>query len=124
MTKGKMNMDKIAQDATTFGRDQMDAFMKSCTIFAKGYEDIVRASMSLAQSCAEKQSQYMKEAMSSKTLNEWTEVQNKMAQANFDDFMAGATKISEMSVKLLTQSAEPLNEQMSKGMRQAGSMAA
>ncbi len=116
--------DKLAGDSNELGRAGFEAFMKSGTIFAKGFEDFVRTSMELAQGAAEKQAQYVKEALSSKTLNEWTEAQNKIAQASFDDFMSGATKLSELGVRLLTESAGPLNEQMSRGMRKAGEAAA
>lgn len=80
--------------------------------------------MGLAQDAAEKQAQFMQGAMSSKTLNEFTEKQSKIAQTNFDDFMAGATKISELSVKLLTEASEPMSEQMTKGMQKATKAAA
>ena len=66
-----------------------------------------------------------KEAMSSKTINEFAEVQNKIAQSNFDDFMAGATKLTEISTKLITESAEPVNAQIGKAIKKASeSMAA
>lgn len=124
MTQNKAQMDRLTQDAANMGREGMEAFIRFGTIFAKGCEDIMRTSMSLAQNAAEKQTQLMKEAMSSKTLNEWTEAQNKIAQTNFDDFMAGTTKISEMSAKLLTECTEPLNEQMSRAMTKASKLAA
>lgn len=119
MTQGKSQFDKLAKDANDAGREGFEAFIKSGTIFARGLEDIIRTSMALAQDSAEKQTQFLKEAMSSKTLNEWTEAQNKIAQANFDDFMAGATKISELSVKVLSEASEPINEQLSKGIKKA-----
>ena len=43
----------------------------------------------------------------------------EIAQASLDDIMSAATKLSEMSVKLLTESAEPISEQMGKTMRKA-----
>ncbi len=119
MNKSKTQYDKIANDANELSREGIDAFVKSGTIFAKGCEDIMRTSMSLAQGAAEKQAQFFKDAMSSKTLNEWTDVQSRMAQANFDEFMSTATKISEMSVKILSDSVEPFNDQMSKSMKKA-----
>ncbi len=121
MTQGKTQMDKITQDAAGMGRENVEAFIKCGSIFMKGFEDIIQAATSLAQSSAEKQTRYVKESLSTKTLNEWAEVQNKIAQSNFDDFMAGATKISELSAKLLTESIEPFNEQMSKSVKKATS---
>ncbi len=119
MKQGKTQFDQIAKDATDMSRENMEAWVKSSTIFAKGCEDIVRTAMSLAQASAEKQTKYVQQALSSKTINEWSETQNKIAQANFDDFMSNATKISEMSVKVLNESIEPINEQATKTVQKA-----
>lgn len=119
MSQSKSQMDKMAQDASNFGREGFEAFMQSGTIFAKGFEEIARTAIALSQSAAEKQAQFINQAMSSKTLNEWAETQNKIAQASLDDLMSAATKLSEMSVKLMTESAEPINEQMGKSIRKA-----
>ncbi len=131
MAQGKTNMDKMTQDAAVMGREGMDALMKSGTTLAKGYENILRTMMSLAQNSVEKQSKYVKEALGAKTLNEWTEISNKIAQSNFDDFMSGTTKITEMSVKVMSEVTEPLNNQMtkvnnqmSKGLKKATDLAA
>jgi len=120
MTQGKTQMEKATQDAADIGRESTEALMKCGTLFMKGFEDIMRETAALAQNAAEKQAQYVKEALSTKTLNEWSEMQSKIAQANFDDFMSGATKISELSVKLLSESAAPFNAQMTKAMKNAG----
>jgi len=125
MTQGKTQFDKLAKDATEMNREHVEACVKSSTIFAKGCEDMMKTMMSIAQSAAERQGKFLKEAMSSKTLNEWTEVQNKIAQSNFDDFMSSATKMTEMSVKVLNEAVEPINEQVTKGIQKASkSMAA
>ncbi len=111
--------DGFAKEAAEISREYSEACVKSGTIFMKGMEDFVGVVMSLAQSSAEKQAQFIKEAMSSKTINEFAEVQNKIAQANFDDFMAGATKLTEISTKLITESAEPVNAQIGKAIKKA-----
>ncbi|MCB1532041.1 MAG: phasin family protein [Alphaproteobacteria bacterium] len=114
MAQTTKQFEEFLKGSNTASRESYEAFVKSGTIFAKGFEEIVRASMQLAQDSAQKQTQYMKEVLGVKTLNEFTETQNKIAQANFDDFMSNATKISEMSVKLLTEASEPINEQVAK----------
>ncbi len=119
MVQGKTQFDKLSNDATEMGRENVEAVIKSSTIFAKGMEDIMRMSMSIAQGAAERQGKFMKEVMGSKNLNDFAEVQNKIAQANFDDFMSGATKITEMSVKMLNECVEPINSQFTKGMNTA-----
>lgn len=117
MNNTKTSLDKMTQDATNMGRESMEAFIKSSTIFAKGFEDLMRTGMAMAKTSAEKQSQMMKQAMTSKSLNEFATAQNKLAQASFDDFMATTTKLSEMSVKMMNETAEPLSEQMTKAMQ-------
>ncbi len=119
MSQSKSQMDKIAQDASALSRESFEAFTKSSSIFTKGFEEITRTVMALAQGAAEKQTQFMNKALSSKTLNEWAEAQNKMSQASLDDMMSAAAKLAEMSVKVLTESAEPINEQLSKSVRKA-----
>ncbi len=119
MSQGKNQFDKLTNDASAFGREGYEAFNKSMSIFAKGFEEIVRASMSIAQSSAEKQGQLVKEALSTKSLNEWADIQNRIAQTSFDDVIAAATKLSEMSVKVLTQGSEPINSSFTKGMKKA-----
>lgn len=111
--------DKITQDAAAFGQEQVEAFVKSSTIFAKGMEGVMKACMELAQSSAEKAQGAAKTMMTCKTINEITEAQSKFAQSSFDDFMNSMTKLSEMSVKLATESMEPINDQMGKVMKKA-----
>ncbi len=119
MSKSKSQMDKALQDASSAGREGIEAFIKSSTLFSKGLEEIIRTSTAMAQGAAEKQARFVNQAMSSKTLNEWTEMQNKIAQSNFDDFMSGITRISEMSIKVMTECTEPLNDQIGKSIRKA-----
>ncbi len=125
MTKGKNQFDSFTQDAVKGGKEQVDAVIQTGNVFMKGFEDMTKACMSWAQSSAEKNSQAVKALMSCKTINEFAETQNKWAQQNFDDFMAGATKMSELGVRVTTEALEPINDQFSKSIRKAvDSMAA
>lgn len=124
MPKQNFEFDKFAQEAAASGREQVEAFIKFQTTLTKGVEDIMRTAASLTQSAAEKQAEYTKQVMGAKTLNELSAAQNKIAKASFDEFMAGATKLSEMSVKVMNESIAPLNDQMAKGMQKATKMAA
>lgn len=117
MTQSNNQFDKLTREAANASRDSFDAFAKSYSIFAKGYESLVRTSLALSQSAAEKQANYAKQAMGCKTVNEFAEFQNKITQSNFDDLLAGVTQITEISAKTLTDSIEPLNNQLSKAMK-------
>ncbi len=119
MSKTSISFDKFIKETTDFSSGYSEACTKSAGIMMKGAEDIVGAMMSIAQSSAERQSTFIKEAMAVKTINEFAEIQNKIAQTNFDDFMAGATKISEISAKMLTEGVEPVSAQVSKAVNKA-----
>jgi phasin family protein len=111
--------EKFSQDAANIGQEQVEALVKSGTILAKGMEDIMKTVMNIAQSSTEKSQEAAKAMMSCKTLNEFTEAQTKLAQSSFDDFMATATKLSELSIKVATDSLEPINDQVGKAMKKA-----
>jgi phasin family protein len=119
MFQGNKQFEKLAQDSAALGQDQMDAVTKSATIFSKGLEDIIKTCMEIAQEAGEKSATATKSVLACKTLNELTEVQTKLAQASFDEFMSNATKLSEMSVKVATDCLAPINDQVGKTMKKA-----
>lgn len=120
MNKGtNKQYEKIAQDAAAAGQEQVEALVQCGSILAKGMEDIFKACISLGQGAAEKNQKAAQALLSCKTVDEFAQAQSKYAQANFDEIMAGATKLSEMSVKVCTDSFEPLNDQISKTIRKA-----
>ncbi len=124
MNNSKQHFEKFSTDAASLGKEQVEACTRAGSIFWKGCEDIMKTCMTYAQDSAEKQSQFMKKALGSKTLNEWTEVSNEIAQESFNDFMAGMTRISELGVKTCTDCLEPINDQFSKSMKKAAETAA
>ncbi len=119
MTQGQAQFDQFAKEAASLNQEGIDAFVKSGTIFAKGFEVLIKETMSFAQATAEKQMQLTKDAMTSKTINEFSDAQNKLAQTSFDDFMSGTTKITELGVKVLTEAIEPINDQIQKSVQKA-----
>jgi phasin family protein len=124
MFKGNKQFEKIAQDAAVAGQDQVDALVKSSAILTKGMEDIIKTCMEIAQESSEKTQSVAKTVMSCKTLNEFTDVQSRLAQTSFDEFMTNATRISEKAIKLYTEAFAPINDQMGKSMKRASDLAA
>ncbi len=124
MMNGNKEFEKLAQSAQEAGQEQMEALMKSSTILAKGMEDIFQTCLEIAQESGAKNQEAAKALMGCKTLDEFTQAQNKLAQVSFDDFMSGATKVSEMGVKLYTESFAPINDQLGKSIKKAAQAAA
>lgn len=119
MMNSNKEFEKMAQSAQEAGQEQMDALVKSSTILAKGMEDIFQTCMGMMQSSGEKSQDAAKSLMGCKTVEEFTQAQNKLAQTSYDEFVAGATKVSEMSAKVCTESAAPINDQLGKTMKKA-----
>lgn len=124
MTATKPNFEKLTSDAAASSKEHMDAFVKTGTLLSKGSEELVKTYIGLVQTSAEKSAEAMKALMSCKTLNEFTETQNKLAQDSFETYMSGVTKLSEMTVKLANTSFEPMNSQFTKTMKKASDSAA
>ena len=117
----KTAFDMFNVDMGAFGQDGMGAFTKSMEVMTNGMQDIMKTSMEMAQESAQKQTKLYKDAMTCKTLSEWANMHNKMTQSSYDDFMSGTTKITEMSVKVMTEVTAPVNEQLSKAVQQVSS---
>jgi phasin family protein len=124
MFKGTKQFDKLAQDAAVLGQDQMDAIVKSTTIFQKGMEEFVKTVSQIAQDAGEKNAAATKTLFSCKTLNEFADAQSKLAQSSYDEFLSNATKLSELSVKLCTDTFAPINDQVGKTIKKATDAAA
>ncbi len=125
MTTANKQMEQMMQEAGNAQKEAYDTFMKAGNTFMKGMEEIMKVSMSQAQKTAEKNSQNMKKIMACKTVNEYTELQTKTAQENYDEMMSGMTKLSELSVKVAGDCFAPVNDQLNKTIKKASeSMAA
>lgn len=113
------------ETATAAVQQNIEACIKTSTTFAKGAEQLIKTVSELAQESTQRNSEAVKSLMATRTLNEFAEAQNKLAQSNFDEAMSAATKLSEMTIKLYTEAFEPINGQMTKAMKKVSeSMAA
>lgn len=124
-TAKKTDFEKTANDAAAFGKEQMEAYAKVTSAMAKGSEELLKACITLSQEAAEKNAAAVKALMACKTLNELTETQGKLVQEGVEGMISSMTKLSELGVKIASESLEPINAQYSKAMKKAGeSMAA
>lgn len=111
--------EKTSRAAANAGQDQMETIMKYGSILTQNMEEIMKTCMNIAQSAAEKSQENAKTMMSCKTLDEFTQAQSRFAQESLDEFMNGATKLSELSIKVYTECLEPINDQVGKNFKKA-----
>ena len=117
MTDYKKQYEKMTNDGSATMREGFEGYIQAGTSFMKGAEVMMKTCMEMAQESAERNSEAMKNLMACRTLNEAAEQQNKMVQANLDEAMSAASKLSEMAIKICTEACEPLNEQVNKAMQ-------
>ena len=117
MSNYKDQYEKFSGDASTAVRQGLESYVQMSTSMMKGAEVLMKTCMELAQDSAERNAAAMKNLMACRTLNEAAEQQNKIVQANLDEAMSAATKISEMAIKIGTEAFEPINQQVTKAMK-------
>ncbi|OFW87187.1 MAG: hypothetical protein A3J37_05880 [Alphaproteobacteria bacterium RIFCSPHIGHO2_12_FULL_45_9] len=123
MTNFKNQYEKISSEATSSVRESVENLSKSSATFAKGAEQILKTIAEAAQGSSQRNTEAVKALMATRTLNEFAEAQNKLAQQNFEEAMSTMTKLSEMTIKLCSEAFEPINGQMTKAMTSAMSAA-
>ncbi len=119
MNSFKEQMEKMSGGATESAREGIESLTKSGSTFTKGAEQMMKTLTSAIQESSQRNAEAMKALMACRTLNEFAEAQNKMAQQNFDEMMSTMTKMSEMTIKLCKDAMEPMNNQMTKAMNGA-----
>ena len=119
MNSQKNQFEKFSVDATEATKQATDSLMKSGNLMMKGYEQMMKTCMTMIQDSTERNNEAMKQLMACKTVHEFTEVQNKIAQQNFDEMMQNATKLSEICIKICSEAFDPINTQLSKAIKKA-----
>lgn len=114
MNNYKDQYEKMSGEAASSMRESMETI-------TKGTEAMMKTVTEAAQESAQRNAESIKALMASRTINEFAEAQNKLAQKNFDEMMSAVTKMSEMSIKMWTEALEPISSQMTKAMNSASS---
>lgn len=99
------NFDQII----SFGKDNVDAFVKSSTVAVKGLEELTKVYTALANQSIEQTSAAVQALTTAKTPAEFQSIYSNLAKSNLESFAAESRKLQEMSNALLTSSMAPLN---------------
>jgi len=101
-------------DFTALNKQGVEAFAAAGSIWAKGCEELGKACFSLAQESAESGADIAKSIMTAKTFQDVVDIQIDFAKKQFDQLVAEGTKMSELSVKVATDAAQPLQKDLLK----------
>lgn len=107
------------EGVSQIGKDNVEAVVKSSQILAKSAEQLGRAIAGFTQSSLEIGAQAGQALLGVKTLRDLVEVQSEFARNSFDHFVAGTSKISDMTVKVANEALEPINQCMNESIDKA-----
>ncbi len=91
-----------------FGKDNVEAVMKSGAIMARGAQAFNDVWLGLARASVEDAVGAAKALFGCKTLPEVVEVQTGLAQAQYEKFVTDSRRLSNMSAKLAENASAPI----------------
>lgn len=98
--------------ASLFGKENVEALVAYNGAVAKGFETLLKGLVAFSQKSIEDSVAATKDMMACKTVKEFADWQTDLVRSNFDNFVAEATKISELGVKTAQEATQPLSERI------------
>ncbi len=95
-----------------FGKDNVEAVMKSGAIMARGAQAFNDVWLGLARASVEDAVGAANALFGCKTLPEMVEVQTGLAQVQYENFVAESRRLSDMSARLAENAAAPITERV------------
>ncbi|MEQ8354211.1 MAG: phasin family protein [Kiloniellaceae bacterium] len=106
--KASTNLFKSYDDVANHGKDTVDAYVESSTVFAKGIEALSKELMGFTQSAVEANIAATKALFGAKTVNEVIDLQNEFSRTRFDSLVSESAKLTELSMSLANDAFEPI----------------
>jgi phasin family protein len=102
--------DELAE----LNKGNLDAILAAGAIAKKGMETMADEFAAYNQEAIEESIAGVKAMLGIKTFQDWVEFQTAYARGVFDKTVANTTKLSEMSAKVATEMAEPMQARFTK----------
>jgi hypothetical protein len=111
--RGNDMVNKI-DEMQQFGKDNMDATMKSFGLYSKSAQAIAVELADYSKKVFEQGSAATEKLIGSKSLEKAFEVQSDYIKSSYEGFVAEATKLGELYVDLAKEAYKPFESQFSK----------
>jgi len=99
-------------EASSFGKQNVDAWLASATAAQKGLEAISARTVAFQKQALENHMTAAKSLMTSKSVQEFVEKQNAYAKSSFEAYVAELTGVSELVAGLAKETMQPINERV------------
>lgn len=110
--KASGNLFEGYDEIATLGQENIDAYVQSSTLFAKGVEAMSQELMSFAQTSVDTSVANAKALFGAKTLRELVDLQTDFSRNGFDSLVAESAKLTELSVSLANETIEPIQARL------------
>jgi phasin family protein len=110
----RMAMVKNFEDMQKFGKDNMDATMKSIGAASKGFQAIAAEFTNYSKKSFEDGTAAVERLLGAKTLEKAIEVQSDYVKTAYEGFVAEATKLGELYADLAKESYKPFEGYLAK----------
>ena len=100
------------EEFSELSKENIDAFVKSGTIVAKGFEEASKAWMEFTRRSFETSVETAKAVMGAKDLREVVDAQSDYARTSFDSLVNEGSKLSELGVKVANEALEPIQSRI------------
>jgi hypothetical protein len=104
------NMDEMQQ----FGKDNMEATMKSFGMLSKSMQAIAVEMADYSKKVFEQGTAATEKLIGAKSLEKAIEVQSDYVKSSYEGFVAEATKLGELYTALAKEAYKPFESQLSK----------
>lgn len=99
-------------DVVSFNQNNIDAFVASSTVFAKGFEQITKQYVAFASESFEDAVEASKKIATAKTVNEAVDLQTKIAKNSWEKVVAEGQKISDISTGIFKEASAPISDRV------------
>ena len=112
-------MVKNIDDMQKFGKDNMDATMKSFGALSKGFQAIAVEVADYSKKMFEDSTAATEKLIGAKSLEKAIEVQSDYVKSSYESFVAEATKLGELYADLAKEAYKPFESHFGKVARRS-----
>ena len=103
---------KLMEEMTTFAKGIVEALLASGKAAQQGMEELSKAAADYSKKSAEDMTAMVKTLSTAKSPKDFFEVQNATLKSNYDSFVAEASKMTELGMKVMSSVFEPVSNRM------------
>ncbi|MGD1876612.1 MAG: phasin family protein [Kiloniellaceae bacterium] len=106
--KASETIFKRYDEAASLSKDNVDAYVRSTTVFAQGFETMGKELMGIAHSAIEANVATTKALFGARTLRELIDLHTEFSRSRFDSLVSESAKMTELSMALANDAMEPI----------------